>query len=213
MKTQIMKKLFTTIVLFLGIGFTYSQNNLQATITGDCADGSALYTYAGTYNSKNKYDHTYTDGTDSFTMSIAYYMGVWVLAEVGYYDDPSFYNTNIPAGTMPPLTGWVSVADNCGATGTMTLSEVLATPSHSVITIHVYPNPSTNFITITHKNTINKKFEYSIIDFTGRTITKGTAFYDEKINFGTYPSGVYLLVIEDDSQNIYHEKLIINNQI
>lgn len=84
----------------------------------------------------------------------------------------------------------------------------------STTAISMYPNPTSNYVTITYPETIGNTLEICLIDMLGRCI------YREKINVvqGSFlktidtsdlPSGIYNVLI-NDGENIVNRKLIKN---
>ena len=77
-------------------------------------------------------------------------------------------------------------------------------------TVSLFPNPSKNFITIQNKLTITEKFEYKIIDFTGRIVKSGNSKFNEQINIECLTSGNYIIQIETETGKKSNKKLIKN---
>jgi Secretion system C-terminal sorting domain len=173
------------VMLLLQISFSYAQNNLNVVITGDCSDGSAIYTYDGILNGKNTYIYTATFEGETQTHRIDYNIGGWWSLHQDIVEtDYAFYTFNAPTGLLPPFTGWTQ--GYC--TGTISFNPVLYNQEYENSKIALYPNPATDFVFIKN-NTQN--LEYVIFDSNGRTVKEGTA--SQKIEVASLQKGLYLI--------------------
>ena len=76
--------------------------------------------------------------------------------------------------------------------------------------INVYPNPTNNFITIQNLDNVIGNFEYKILDFTGKIITKNYSKFNEQISIESLTSGNYIIQIETENGQKLIKKLIKN---
>jgi Secretion system C-terminal sorting domain len=179
------------VMLLLQTTFSYAQNNLNVVITGDCSDGSAVYIYDGVLNGKNTYINTVTIDGETQTHRIDYNsIGWWSLHQDIAITDYAFYTFNVPAGLLPPFTGWTE--GYC--TGTISFNPVLSNQEFENSKIAFYPNPATDFVFIKN-NTQN--LEYVIFDSNGRTVKEGSA--SQKIEVASLQKGLYLIKMNNFS--------------
>lgn len=62
--------------------------------------------------------------------------------------------------------------------------------------VNIYPNPTSNFITIENDVTISKSFEYTIYDILGRILLKGTSIFGQKIFIDFVENGYIIIEIK-----------------
>jgi hypothetical protein len=65
--------------------------------------------------------------------------------------------------------------------------------------LKIYPNPTTQFISISHP--LISLFEVVIQDINGKKLFDGGVNSEEPLNFSNYSSGIYLLTIKNNSNN------------
>lgn len=119
-----------------------------------------------------------------------------------------------PCSACPFETYTVTVTDACGCTAIDSITTdtvaVGTTGIHQIdqIKIGIYPNPSTNFIIVEVGN--NKStYTATITDIEGK-IVQTVVIKNEKTIISTekFTSGIYLINIADNKQNIYAKKWI-----
>jgi hypothetical protein len=179
---------FLTTILFL----TFINLNAQTvTLTGSCdimVDGD--YTLS-----------TDVNGKPSFTNAefIIQWTGTrWEhnpkgSTDVGMYNDAD--TANPPASSFSP---WIGVfCDPPGSfTGdgtsdsTLSINEVKLT----IVNLKVYPNPASDYITISGLKTTEN---YEIYNLIGQKIRKGITTNDESIDIQNLIKGIYLLKLEN----------------
>jgi hypothetical protein len=71
----------------------------------------------------------------------------------------------------------------------------------------VFPNPANEFLTIKNHMQTDDKFEYHIVDFTGRILKKGDARFNEQIDIGNLTSGNYIIQIKTEKGKMFVKKL------
>ncbi|WP_396179422.1 T9SS type A sorting domain-containing protein [Flavobacterium sp.] len=76
--------------------------------------------------------------------------------------------------------------------------------------ITVFPNPTNNYITIQSNENTTEKFDYKIVDLTGRIVKNGNSKFNEQINIESLTSGNYIIQIETENGEKFTEKLIKN---
>ena len=74
----------------------------------------------------------------------------------------------------------------------------------------IYPNPTSNYITIQNKEYSTEKFDYKLLDLTGKIVKIGNLTFDEKINIESLTSGYYVIKIETENKEKFTEKLLKN---
>lgn len=179
---------FLTTILFL----TFINLNAQTvTITGSCFSGvDGNYTLSTNVNGKpsfknaqyiiqwtgTRWEHNPIDGSN-----------------VGMYNAAD--TANPPASSFSP---WI--AGECNPTGsftgdgtstsTLSINEVELT----IINLKVYPNPASDYITISG---LKKTENYEIYNLIGQKIRKGITTNDESIDIQNLIKGIYLLKFEN----------------
>ena len=201
-----MKKI-TLIILLAFTTIIYAQDPIDVVITGECAEVSSTYFYNGLVNGKNNYVQSFVIGGVSLVIGVGFDGTKWVLYANGDITDDGFDNIAVPVGLLPPSIGWV----NTGCLdGTMTINQVLNVNENNFKNITLYPNPSTNYITIENTNDTNSTFEYKIYDLTGRIVSLGNSKYNDKIVIESLTIGNYLIQIKEDNGAIFNQKIIKN---
>ena len=76
--------------------------------------------------------------------------------------------------------------------------------------ISLFPNPTSNFLTIKNEENSTESFEFKIVDLTGRIVKNGNSIFNEQINIESLESGNYIIQIETESGEKLTEKLIKN---
>lgn len=74
--------------------------------------------------------------------------------------------------------------------------------------LKVYPNPSSQFITVASNENTTEDFHYSIIDFLGRTVSQGNSKVNQQINIENLTSGNYIIEIKNNKGEISRMKLV-----
>lgn len=74
----------------------------------------------------------------------------------------------------------------------------------------IYPNPTNSYIVINYKGNSTEKFDYRIIDLTGRIILNGSSGFTEKINIRNLTIGNYIIQIQTENGLKVDKKLIKN---
>lgn len=177
---------FLTTILFL----TFINLNAQTvTITGSCG-------VDGDYSLS-----TDVNGKPSFTNPAAIIQWTGTRWEhnpigstiVGMYNDAD--TANPPASSFSPWT-----PDECDPAGifsgngtsdsTLSINEVELT----IVNLKVYPNPASDYITISG---LKKTENYEIYNLIGQKIRKGITTNDESIDIQNLIKGIYLLKLEN----------------
>ncbi|WP_395063739.1 T9SS type A sorting domain-containing protein [Flavobacterium sp.] len=203
-----MKKIILIlVVIFFNQNTANAQAPINVVITGDCVDVSGTYSYTGLVNGKNNYAQTFNFGGTPIVIGVGYDGVKWVLYADGDLTDDGFSNSAVPAGLLPPFTGWVHTG--C-ADGTMVINQTLSSNDVDNFdkNISLYPNPSTNTIIIANNKGMNDVFNYKILDLTGRIVSYGTSRYDEKINIDNITNGNYIVEIKTQDDQAVSKRLI-----
>jgi hypothetical protein len=205
-----MKKIiFITLLIVSFQNNLNAQNPINVIITGECFYVSGIYTYNGLVNGKNNYSQNFVIEGESIVIGVGFDNIKWVLYADGDLTDDGFSNIAVPAGLLPPLTGWVNT--QC-LDGTMTIEQNLSTNDFENFNsnILVYPNPTNNFITIKNGENSSEYFKYKIIDLTGRNIISGKSKFNEQINVEILTKGNYIVQLETEYGKKSTTKLIKN---
>jgi len=79
------------------------------------------------------------------------------------------------------------------------------------ISISVYPNPTTDFISLKIESSKVEDMQYTITDFSGRVLQTDNFTDDiEQINFSNYAAGTYFISVTENNQLIKSFKIIKN---
>ena len=80
----------------------------------------------------------------------------------------------------------------------------------SQLNVSVYPNPTTDYLTISSKNN-EASVQIRIVDLNGKVVYDGvkTSSFDLKLDLTSYPSGAYLLMALS-GKNYTVQKIIKN---
>ncbi len=79
------------------------------------------------------------------------------------------------------------------------------------IDMSVYPNPTTDFISLKVESSKVEAMQYTITDFTGRVLQIENFADDiEQINFSNYAVGTYFITVSENNQLIKSFKIIKN---
>lgn len=205
-----MKKIIL-VVLFLAFGqnILFAQAPINVVITGECEDVSGTYNFTGLVNGKNNYEKTFEIEGISIVIGVGFDNTKWVIYADGDITDDGFSNIAVPAGLLPPFTGWV----NTGCLdGTLTINQNLSVNEATIFEKNVvlYPNPASNYVTIEHKISTDSKLEYNIIDIAGRIVGRGTSSFNENISIENLKAGNYIIKIKNEDGFVTNKKLIKN---
>jgi Secretion system C-terminal sorting domain len=202
-----MKKIFLIFSLLI-LSQAQAQNPINIQITGSCnAYYSGTYVYSGLVNGKNSYSKNFLFQGYNFVFSVAFDNTKWVLHVEPDLAETLFINNTVPAGLLPPSTGW-SLTE-C-PDGTMTIEGVLSLNDNNEDknNLSFYPNPTRDYLAISSTKNSSTSFTYQLIDITGRNVTAGAALYNEKINIANLETGNYIIQIKDENGKISNGKLI-----
>ena len=202
-----MKILFNLLVIIIVQNFLLAQTAINVVITGECDFASGNYSYVGLLNGKNNYTFTFNTGFQNETALIGYDNTNWILYNNGDLTDIGFINNTVPAGIMPPLTGWVPV--ECPS-GTLIISGNLSINQNANFTnsVNIFPNPTSNYFTIKNELVAEDNFDYQITDSSGRIIKRGKQIFDEKIDISDLSSGQYFIEIRNITSDKVVKKII-----
>ncbi|ASW74812.1 hypothetical protein CJF12_11345 [Chryseobacterium piperi] len=173
---------------------------------------SAGYGFWAKYN--NDKDRTYMmfSGTSSATpivASAAILIQSYYFQKTGQYMSPAemkalLINTGIPQGgnlttKIGPLPNIKAAIEHLDTT--LSIKNTTLKP----LKIEVYPNPSSNYISV--RSPENKNINFEIISMTGQSVLKSTTSSDKKIDISHLPNGTYLINATDQQRRVV-EKFI-----
>lgn len=152
-----------------------------------CYDTSGTFLWDRNYNYSTSYK-------DLVPYSFLYQDGYIYMTGFGSYYDP--FNNSIQ-------DTWLIKTDSLGCLigGCNTTFVDLKTNN-----IRIYPNPANDFLTVLSDEKLND-VKFRIIDFTGKVLLNGT-LQNEKIDLLNINSGLYLLELKSNSNNIIHMKFV-----
>ena len=116
--------------------------------------------------------------------------------------------TKVSSGNLPERPEWVNSYLANGSGNAYPVEKSLSTTmlvginsekiNESSILANVYPNPTTNFITIQLSGINKTRVNYSVFDICGREMKSGMfGFNKESIDFSAYQKGIYLVKLSD----------------
>jgi len=76
--------------------------------------------------------------------------------------------------------------------------------------LKLFPNPTSNAITITSNENVTEAITFNIIDVLGRIVKNGQSKLNQEINIQDLNSGNYIIEIKNTNGNIFRKKLIKN---
>lgn len=205
-----MKKIIFIILLIISFQNNINaQNPINVIITDECSIVSGTYTFNGLVNGKNNYTQTFVLDGQNTILGVGFDNIKWVLYLDGVLSDDGFSNIAVPAGLLPPLTGWVHT--QC-SNGTMIIEQNLASNDFENFNskILVYPNPANTLITIKNEDSSSENFKYKIFDLTGRNISAGNSKINEQINIESLTYGNYIIQVETELGQKSTKKFIKN---
>lgn len=93
----------------------------------------------------------------------------------------------------------------------MAESETLSTENFEIKTeLKIFPNPTSDAITITSNENETEDITYNIIDLLGRVVKKGHSKLNQEINIQDLNNGNYIVEIKNTEGEIVRKKLIKN---
>lgn len=112
-----------------------------------------------------------------------------------------------PQGTISNGSGSAPFSNEKIGTLTITLEEVLGNDGATLQDLQIFPNPTRGNVTITNPTIIQAIEVYNVL---GKRIINNTSINDSKfiLNLENLPSGVYLVVVTDTSQNQITKKVV-----
>ena len=79
------------------------------------------------------------------------------------------------------------------------------------INIFVYPNPTTNFVSLQIESSKVESMQYILTDINGKVLLNAEVLNNiEQFNFSAYTSGIYFLTVKQENQTIKSFKIIKN---
>ncbi|WP_396179767.1 T9SS type A sorting domain-containing protein [Flavobacterium sp.] len=85
------------------------------------------------------------------------------------------------------------------------LSTLISEENNSLI---IYPNPTSNFVLIQNSNFSTEKYEFKILDLSGRIVKSGKTKINTEILVDDLVSGNYIIKIENENGEILYKKII-----
>ncbi|MBU2920888.1 T9SS type A sorting domain-containing protein [Winogradskyella psychrotolerans] len=93
----------------------------------------------------------------------------------------------------------------------MAEDQTLSTPTFEIKPeLKLFPNPTSDAITVTSNENVTEDITYGIIDLLGRTVKQGRSKLNQEINIQDLNSGNYIVEIKNANGGIFREKLIKN---
>lgn len=87
------------------------------------------------------------------------------------------------------------------------VTELLSVDEENLVSLNIYPNPTSDFISINLKE--NTNLDYKLLDLSGKEIESGTlSNLENKINLNALNTAVYLLNIYQNSKQLKSYKIV-----
>ncbi len=133
-----------------------------------------------------------SDGGIEISVSggVAPYTYDWDNDGTGDFDDTEDL-TDLPAGVY---TVTVQDSDGCTTTVEITVDSQVGINELNEVSLNVYPNPTTGFVTVEFEGTFN----YELTDINGAVIAQATATDKEIISLENVARGVYFVMIKSN---------------
>jgi hypothetical protein len=91
------------------------------------------------------------------------------------------------------------------------ISEVLSSPDFSELVkdLKIFPNPTTDVLTLSMSNATNLALDYQIVDMNGKVIlTQKSIGNETNITVSSFPSAIYFLKITNQNKEVKTFKII-----
>jgi len=122
-------------------------------------------------------------------------------------------------GSISYSVGQAVYTTNTGTTGSVAqgvqqpyeISEILSSIDYSELVkdLKIFPNPSTDVLTVNMHNTNDLQLDYQIVDINGKVLKAEKNIQDEtNINVSAYPSAIYFLKIANQNKEVKTFKII-----
>ena len=132
------------------------------------------------------------DGSIAITISggVPAYMVDWDNDGTGDFDDPASI-AGLAGGTYTVL---VLGSMGCEGTATFTVNSQLAVETLEMSTVNIYPNPTTNAVSIE----LEGAFTYEVANSNGQIVYTGNGMNKEMVDLENLASGIYYFTIKSE---------------
>jgi hypothetical protein len=128
-------------------------------------------------------------------------------------------NASGTTGSVSYSVGQVVYTTSTGSNGTVAqgvqqpyeISEVLSSPDFSELVkdLKIFPNPTTDVLTLSMSNATNLALDYQIVDMNGKVIlTQKSIGNETNITVSSFPSAIYFLKITNQNKEVKTFKII-----
>jgi len=114
-------------------------------------------------------------------------------------------HNDVPAWESDPIEAVLDIDNIMAESQTLSTEEITMKSE-----LKLFPNPTSNTITVTSNENVTEDISYGIIDLLGRTVKEGRSKLNQEINIQDLNSGNYIVEIKNDKGDIFREKLIKN---
>jgi len=185
---------------------SHTQDTVQIRGAGDYMDASLLNNLAGKYiaNYGTPFDLNELAGTPGLDINnITHVRVVDVVGSIGngatHDKDGNIINDPYPT---PYATGGFDL----DAVGAIHIKPTAVTNVSNNAIVSIYPNPTTNGVSITNKQ---ETLEVTVTDITGKTLLSQTILQGtNRVDLSKYNSGVYYFVLQDTNGSRWVEKVV-----
>jgi hypothetical protein len=128
-------------------------------------------------------------------------------------------NASGTTGSVSYSVGQVVYTTSTGSNGTVAqgvqqpyeISEVLSSPDFSELVkdLKIFPNPTTDVLTLSMSNATNLALDYQMVDMNGKVIlTQKSIGNETNITVSSFPSAIYFLKITNQNKEVKTFKII-----
>lgn len=128
-------------------------------------------------------------------------------------------NASGTTGSVSYSVGLVVYSTNTGSTGSVAqgvqqpyeISEVLSSPDFSELVkdLKIFPNPTTDLLTLSMSNATNLALDYQMVDMNGKVLLSQKSIGNEtNITVSSFPSAIYFLRITNQNKEVKTFKII-----
>lgn len=114
-------------------------------------------------------------------------------------------HNDVPSWESDPIEAVLDIDNIMAESQTLSTGDIAIKPE-----LKLFPNPTSNAITIISNENVTEDITYSFIDLLGRMVKQGHSKLNQEINIADLNSGNYIVEVKNANGEIFREKLIKN---
>ncbi|WP_179352622.1 T9SS type A sorting domain-containing protein [Winogradskyella vidalii] len=114
-------------------------------------------------------------------------------------------HNDVPSWESDPIEAVLDIDNIMAESQTLSTEDIAIKPE-----LKLFPNPTSNAITIISNENVTEDITYSFIDLLGRMVKQGHSKLNQEINIADLNSGNYIVEVKNANGEIFREKLIKN---